>query len=454
MKRFWMRSLTGQWITLLLLALAVSQLIFFAIYRGDQMRTVFLLRRDEFLGRAASVARLLEAADPGLHQGILDTANTVAVRYWFGPKPGGDPLEWESQARAQLMESTRPPAAEDLPIQANVKWESLSLDEWRAGSPAMLVHLPEWNGFGLATEVSGGRWLHAVYAKPGAPASPPGTYYISMAITAVALCLVTALIARRVGSPLRRLSDAAEKLGRGEETEPLPEEGADDIRRTAVAFNRMQSRLKRYVEDRTGMMAAISHDLRTPITSLRLQAEFVEDPEARDKLVATLDEMKAITEASLAFAREEATAEPTRTLDVHALLESLCEDLSLLGWDAKFIGEGPLPWRCRADALRRALRNVIENAVRYGHRARVSTALAEHHLDIIVDDDGPGIAEADRDRVFTPFVRLEGSRNRGTGGTGLGLTIARTILLNHGGDLSLTNRPDGGLRAILQLPAK
>lgn len=452
MKRFWMRSLTGQWITLMLLALALSQVLFFAIYRGDQLRTVFLLRRDEFLGRAASVARLLEAADPGLHQGILDTANTIAVRYWFGPRPGGDPLEWETQARARLMESTRPPAAEDLPLQAGVKWEMLPLDEWRGGSPAMLVHIPEWNGFGLATEIREGLWLNAVYAKPGPVSGPPGTYYVSMAITAAALCLVAALLARHVAKPLRGLTEAAEKLGRGEDTEPLPEQGADDLRRTAVAFNRMRLRLKRYVEDRTGMMAAISHDLRTPITSLRLQAEFVSDDEARDKLVATLDEMQSITAASLAFAREESISEATRTVDLHALLESLCDDLKELGWEVEFSGEGALPWRCRADALRRALRNVIENAVRYGHRARVSTAMGDHALEIRIDDDGPGIAEAERERVFTPFVRLEGSRNRATGGTGLGLTIARTILRNHGGDVVLENRQGGGLRVVLQLP--
>ncbi|QJE97492.1 ATP-binding protein [Luteolibacter luteus] len=452
MKRFWMRSLTGQWITLMLLALALSQVLFLAIYRGDQLRTVFLLRRDEFLARAASVARLLDAAEPTLHPGILDAANTVAVRYWVGSRPEGDPLAWEEQARARLMESTRPPPADDLPLQAGVKWETLPLEEWKGGSPAMLVHLPDWNGFGLATEIGEGRWLNAVYAKPGSPVGPPGSYYVSMAITAVLLCVVTALIANRVGRPLRRLTDAAEKLGRGEETDPLPEDGADDIRRTATAFNRMQSRLKRYVEDRTGMMAAISHDLRTPITSLRLQAEFVSDDETRDKLVATLDEMKAITEASLAFAREEAASEATRSVDMEALLESLCEDLSQLGWEVEFVGSEAMPWRCRPDSLRRALRNVIENAVRYGGEATVSMKLGANALEIFVDDDGPGISEADRERVFAPFVRLESSRNRATGGTGLGLPIARTILRNHGGDLVLANRKEGGLRAVLHLP--
>jgi signal transduction histidine kinase len=452
MKRFWMRSLTGQWVTLVLLALAVSQLLFFAIYRGDQMRTVFLLRRDEFLSRAASVSRLLDAAEPNLHPGILNAANTVAVRYWLGEKPANDPIEWEKAARESLMESSRPPRLEDLPVIEGVKWEELTTEEWKGESQAHLLHLPDWNGFGLTTKTKEGSWLHAVYAKPGAPVGPPGSYYVSMVITAVAVCFVTALVARRVGRPLRRLSDAAEKLGRGEETPPLPEEGADDVRRTAVAFNRMQSRLKLYVEDRTRMMAAISHDLRTPITSLRLQAEFVSDAETRDKLVTTLDEMKEITEASLAFAREDAVSEATRNVDVMALLESLCEDLSQLGWEVRFTGGEALAWRCRPDSLRRALRNLIENAVRYGGAAAVSSERGSSELKIHIDDEGPGIPAAEQEKVFIPFVRLESSRNRSTGGTGLGLAIARTIVRNHGGDILLQNRSPKGLRATIRLP--
>ncbi|MCW1921654.1 ATP-binding protein [Luteolibacter arcticus] len=452
MKRFWMRSLTGQWITLLLLSLVLSQVVFLVIYRDEQLRTVSLLRRDEFISRTASVARLLDAAESDLHEGIVTAASTSAVRFWLAGGPEPETLAWEKQARERLMEASRPPPPGSLELQNGLKWEPLPLDEWKGGSPANLLHLNKWNGFGLTTRIDDGVWLHAIYAKPGPVGGPPASYYISMGITAAALCLVTALIANRVGRPLRRLTEAAEKLGRGEATDPLPEEGADDIRRTATAFNRMQSRLKRYVEDRTGIMAAISHDLRTPITSLRLQAEFVADGETRDKLVATLDEMKAITEASLAFAREDASSGGTRTVDQHALLESLCEDLHALGWKVEFRGDEPLPWRCRPDSLRRAVRNIIENAVRYGGVARVSTRTGAGMLEVIVDDDGPGIPEADMDRVFMPFVRLEGSRNRSTGGTGLGLPIARTILRNHGGDLTLENRQGGGLRVVMHLP--
>jgi signal transduction histidine kinase len=452
MKRFWMRSLTGQWITLLLLALGVSQIIFIFIYRGEQSQAFLLLRRDEFLSRTASVARVVDSAEPRLQDGIVVAASTVSGRYWLSRQPPVDPADWQNEARSHLKESSRPPDEKDIPVRPNLKWEALPLEDWKGGSPALLLQLPKWNGFGLATPIGEGRWLNAVYAKPGPITDPPGSYYVSMGITAILLCLISALLARRVGRPLRHLTEAAEKLGRGEETAPLPEEGADDIRRTAVAFNRMQSRLTRFVEDRTRIMAAISHDLRTPITSMRLQAEFVTDEEMRERMISTLDEMKSITEATLAFAREEAVVEPTRSVDMHALLESLCEDLSRLGWDVTFTSSGSLPWNSRPDALRRALRNIIENAVRYGQRARLSTHLTASSLDIFVDDDGPGISDADRERVFAPFVRLESSRNRATGGVGLGLAIARTILRSHGGDVLLLNRSGSGLRTILHLP--
>jgi signal transduction histidine kinase len=183
---------------------------------------------------------------------------------------------------------------------------------------------------------------------------------------------------------------------------------------------------------------------------MRLRAEFVSDEETRQKLLTTLNEMQAMTEATLAFAREDATQEPTRTVDLSALLESLCADLADLGWDVTFSNGEKIPYRCRADALRRAVRNLIENAVRYGERARVALTRTRDGIEITVDDDGPGIPEADMERVFGPFVRLESSRNRATGGVGLGLSIARTIVRAHGGDIALANH--NSLRATVKLP--
>ena len=259
------------------------------------------------------------------------------------------------------------------------------------------------------------------------------------------------IIARGMARPMRRLAVAAEALGRGEAVAPLPEAGPDDIRQTAEAFNRMQERLQRFVEDRTRMLAAIGHDLRTPITSLRLRAEFVADEETREKMLATMDEMQRMTEATLAFAREEATAEDTRTVDLSALVESLCDDLAELGQDVTFLDGPKIGYRCRPDALRRAVRNLVENAVRYGERARVSVARADDAIEIMVEDDGPGIPDGAVERVFAPFFRLENSRNRETGGVGLGLSIARTIVRHHGGDIVLANQTKG-LRATISLP--
>jgi signal transduction histidine kinase len=275
---------------------------------------------------------------------------------------------------------------------------------------------------------------------------------LSMGLTAVALSVIVVLMVRRITRPMARLATAAEQMGRGETIRPLAEEGPLDIRQMTGAFNRMQELLQRFVQDRTRMLAAISHDLRTPITSLRLRAEFVDDEETRSKIVETLDEMQRMTEATLAFAREEAAREDTRTVDLAALVESLCDDLAEMGLAVEFAGADRTPYACRPDSLKRAARNLIENAVAYGERARVALHRSAEELRIVIEDHGPGIPGADMERVFAPFVRLEDSRSRETGGIGLGMAIARTIVRGHGGDITLENLAPRGLRATIHLP--
>ena len=262
-----------------------------------------------------------------------------------------------------------------------------------------------------------------------------------MAVTAAALSLIVTLMVRRITRPMAELAAAAERLGRGETVPAIAEHGPLDIRQTMRAFNRMRGRLQRFVQDRTRMLAAISHDLRTPITTLRLRAEFVDDEETRAKILETLDEMQRMIEATLAFAREEAAAEDTRTVDLAALVESVAADLADLGQEVAFSGPERLPYACRPIGLKRAVRNLIENAVAYGERARVTLEPAAVAVRIVIEDDGPGIPEADFERVFAPFVRLEESRSRETGGIGLGMAIARSIVRGHGGDIELANRP-------------
>ncbi len=275
-----------------------------------------------------------------------------------------------------------------------------------------------------------------------------------MGVTAVALVLLVVLLVRRTTRPLADLAVAAERLGRGEDVQPVPLDGPLDVRQTTEAFNRMNERLRRFLDDRTRMLAAVSHDLRTPITSLRLRAEFIDDEDLKARMLETLDEMQRMAEATLAFAREDATHEATRDVDMAALVESVCVDLADLGRDVVFAGAGRTPVACRTVAIKRALRNIIENAVSYGVRARVSLDADEDEVRLVVDDDGPGIPEADFERVFEPFARLEDSRNADTGGIGLGLSIARTVAGSHGGDIDLANRADGGLRVTLRLPRR
>ena len=200
------------------------------------------------------------------------------------------------------------------------------------------------------------------------------------------------------------------------------------------------------------MLAAVSHDLRTPITTLRLRAEYIEDEDMRNKTLATLTEMEAILSATLGFARDDAADESARPTDIPALLQSLVDDHVDLGNSATYHGPEKLPFTCRPVALRRALNNLIENALKYGGTAEVHLSTQHNSIEICIDDNGPGIPEDKLTEVFTPFFRLDDSRGGNTGGTGLGLSVALTIAHAHGGELSLINRQGGGLRARLVLP--
>lgn len=201
------------------------------------------------------------------------------------------------------------------------------------------------------------------------------------------------------------------------------------------------------------MVAAISHDLGTPITRMRLRAEFVEDDDQKKRMLADLDDMERMVKAALSFTRDEATCEPRTSVDLRTLLQRVCDDVSDTGHEIDLMaGEVPVPYACRPAALRRALTNLVENAAKYGKRARVSLRGTARTAIVRIDDDGPGIPEDLREQAFKPFGRLESSRSRETGGTGLGLTVARTIIRAHGGEIALTNRPEGGLRVDVTLP--
>ncbi|GGF73864.1 hypothetical protein GCM10007301_37100 [Azorhizobium oxalatiphilum] len=466
MMRLWTRSLAARFICFTLLSLVLAQAVVFFISWDEHGQAMRKSAKSEMLSRGSSLVRVLEATPPSLQADILAASNTTATRYWITPSVPEDVTTWRMDAWGQLTEplarlpvhGKSPPALEpriEKPRNASEvgspTWLDMPPYAWPISRPAKFCYLDNAAGMGLAVQLENGSWLNAAFAKPQESFWNSQTI-ASLTASALVLSVLAIFAARGIALPLKRLTRAAEALGRGQQIDPLPETGPDDIRQTAEAFNRMQERLTRFVEDRTRMLAAIGHDLRTPLTSLRLRAEFITDDEVREKVLSTVIEIQSMCEATLAFVREEGAAEETRAVDLAALVESLCEDLAELGQEVTFLETERLNYRCRPAALRRACRNVVENAVRYGERARVSILPGPDHVSIVVEDDGPGIAEDVQEQVFAPFFRLEHSRNRETGGVGLGLAIARTIVRHHGGDVLLANAGQG-LRVTIALPA-
>lgn len=274
----------------------------------------------------------------------------------------------------------------------------------------------------------------------------------SLAILFVAVIALSLIAVRWATRPLKTLADAADELGRDIHRPPLPETGPTEVERAARAFNAMQARLASLLRERTDMLAAMSHDLKTPITRLRLRAELLDDADLKARFGADFEELDAMVSRTLDFVRGLGSDEPPQPIDMNALLQSVQADMQETGHDVALEGAARAPYTGRALALKRCIANLVDNAVRYGGPTRIAVEDDEDALRIRIADSGPGIPAADLERVFDPFVRLDRSRNRDTGGTGLGLSIARSIANAHGGTLALANRPEGGLESTLTLP--
>jgi signal transduction histidine kinase len=272
-----------------------------------------------------------------------------------------------------------------------------------------------------------------------------------LALSVLAVSPLAWLFSRRIAAPIAALAAGAERLGRDPRAPPLEIVGSAEVSVAAGAFNDMQVRLRRYVEERVGMLGAIAHDLRTPLTRLRFRVEGAPDP-LREKLIADIDQMEAMVSSVLGFVRDAAQTRDHCKLEVSSLVETVMDEAALTGAEVSIdriervvVDGDPL-------ALKRLFVNLVDNAVKFGTTARARVH-AEGDMAIIeVDDDGPGMPETEIERVFEPFHRVEGSRSRETGGIGLGLSVARAVARGHGGDVVLRNRATGGLRARVCLP--
>lgn len=270
-------------------------------------------------------------------------------------------------------------------------------------------------------------------------------------LLAVALSYVAA---GRIVGPLSMLAAAAAQIGAKGDVPPLKARGPKEVHEVVQAFSQMQERLQRFVTDRTRMIGAMSHDLRTPLTRLKMRVEMLTESPEQTKMLAEIDSMCKVIDSILTFARDDAAAEPRSLIDLSSLVEGICEDAADAGEPVTFSGPRHVTVLGRSASLRRAISNVIENAVRYGKRALVTIEETASSALVIIEDEGPGIPRHERERVFDPFYRVEASRDPDSNGVGLGLSVSRSIILEHGGDVSLGTRKGGGLSVRIELPVQ
>lgn len=465
----WRNSLAAQFIVFTISALLISQALAFVISWNEHSKALDDAAKSEFFSRTRTMTLLMGRAPQDFRKEALRASETRDSRFWLTDEETMDAAAWR---QAAVAEFTRPlenfvdlvqvfsggPDRPQIPdanrvasMNVGEDWRAPLQNLWALPQQVKYVYFEGERGYGLAIQLNDGTWLNAAFYTRMPGGWWTSTSIASLILTAAILALIGVLIAHRISQPLRSLAASAEALGRGENLPPILEAGPEEIKRLAEAFNRMHNRLRRFIEDRTKMLAAIGHDLRTPLTTLRLRAEFVEDEESQQRMLATIDEMQSMTEAAIAFARGQSTDEETRAIQLEALVESVCDDLAELGHPVTYIDTGKHSYRCRPDGLRRAVRNLIENAVRYGGDAKVFFRQGTTTIDLIIEDRGPGIPESMTEKVFAPFFRLEASRNRDTGGIGLGLSISRAIVRQHGGEISFNSR-ENGMQAIIALP--
>lgn len=485
MTRWLPRSLFGQMLVILLAGLLASHLVGTLIYATDRAQAVRAIGGYAATQRIANLIQLIDTTPPAWRSRIAVAASDTTLRVSLSAAPpplaqGGSDTESE-MIRRYLAEQLPAALADRLQVRVSAATAGATgfapppgfagfahhmtmgggtmMGDTTSMRGAMPMVVPPWMQSGdslrslqAAVQLSDGQWLGFATALPNGAPFAPWSFTAATATMAIIVVLSSAWAVRRVTTPLRVLARAAEHLGRDVNAPPIVEAGSKEMRQATHSFNQMQARIRRLLDNRTRMLAALSHDLRTPLTLLRLRTEGLPEVEERERMLATIGELDAMIGASLSFARDQATAEDWRRTDVSALLASIVDDMADAGLPVTMAPAEPVVLQCQPGALRRALSNLIDNAIKYGGAARVTITIVDTAVRIDIDDDGPGIPAEELQRVFEPFHRLEPSRNRETGGTGLGLSIALSIVQAHGGEIALANRPGGGLRASVSLP--
>lgn len=463
-------SLFGRLTLVLLVGLVAAQLLSAAILLRDRGQILYQSLQAGFVERTLGILSLLDALPPSERARMLPLFDTPESHVRLAARAV------DAQSNAAESRETADALAEKLRARLPADTEvrvALGDDLQRlAGPPGMGgMHRRYMGGMGgggpwaylhgvhtmarsffIQIRLEDGNWVQFVRSIPEDFFDQPGRLLLTLGVLLASVILLALLAVRWLIRPLRGLREAAEGLGRDIHRPPIPETGPLEVAQTARAFNTMQERLQRFIDDRARILAAVSHDLKTPLTRLRLRSDLLEDDELRLKLQRDLDDMEAMVRATLDFMRGSDDREPSQQLDLMALLETIESDVQDAGWQASVAGEMGATVQARPRALKRCITNLVENAARYGGVAEVEVVAEGPIICVRVQDRGPGIPQTLLERVFDPFFRLDESRAKHSGGTGLGLGIARNIARAHGGDVSLRNRDGGGLIAELRLP--
>ena len=441
------RSLGAQLVVLMLGGFVVGTL-FAALGMWSQAGILHPIAREHALSRTDTAYRLAQH-QPATDDSWVTSFNNRVAQLWIDRQPSRSQMDADERSlatdvRQRLSASTvvvHMPCLDAHQLPQVGTWQ-------RVGSSMQCVEID------LA--LGDGRWLHTRQVLPAQSLWLESWRMLrfSLLIGIPPVLILMYIFVNRILRPTTALTDAAERMSRGERLDPLDVQGPDEIREIALAFNQMHQRITRFVDERTRMLAAISHDLRTPLTALELQAVMLPDSEQRSEILHTLEEIRQMVGETLRFANQNARAEPSEQVDLTVLLEEVCDHHRRLGHDVRVQVPAQLHYRCRPFVLKRAINNLIENSLKHGTHAMVTMADQGHDgVRIEITDDGPGIPETLLERVFEPFFQLDESRHREAGGSvGLGLATARDCIQAHGGMLRLANRPQGGLIAHIELP--
>jgi signal transduction histidine kinase len=455
------KSLFGRLMFVLLTGLIASQLLGAYVLLRDRGALLYETSGWHIAQRLAGIVQLMNTQTLEQRALTLRTLNTPTFRLTLEDAPHLAHTD-ESIAAAHLRALFSHIVGGSRPVRAAVVPEGQADEPLAHFGPGMgpMMRMPgppfafasRPVAFQVETQLRDGTWVRLIQDLPPDHLLLPYKVLLTLVILLLSVVGLSLLAVRTVTRPLVTLGRAAELLGRDIHRPPLDEErGPEEVRRAAHAFNTMQARIANQIRERERFLAAVSHDLKTPITRLRLRAELVQDIAIRGKIVQDLNDMETMTAATLEFIRGTQQPEDRKLVDITSLLESLQQDHEAMGQKLRLRGSAA-PYPTRPMALRRCLENLIDNAINYGNEADITVEDDAHALVILIADQGTGIPDKDLEQVFEPFYRLEKSRSRNTGGVGLGLSIARGLARSSGGDLHLRNRPEGGLEATLILP--